>query len=71
MTFGVAGLAHDRSPPRERQARSSVARLCAPRPLMPLEVTQPEGLRGLFATERRWSRKSLAGPEHVLKFWPV
>jgi len=25
-----------------------------------------EGLRGLFATERRWSRKSLAGPERVL-----
>ena len=29
---------------------------------------QPEGLRGLFATERRWSRKSLAGPERLLWF---
>ena len=26
-----------------------------------------EGLRGLFATERRWSRKSLAGPERLLQ----
>ena len=32
----------------------------------PAYGAQPEGLRGLFATERRWSRKSLAGPEHVL-----
>jgi hypothetical protein len=29
-----AGLAHDRSPPRERQARSSFARSCAPRPIV-------------------------------------
>jgi len=26
---------------------------------------QPEGLQGLFATERRWSRESPAGPERT------
>ena len=31
-------------------------------------AAQPEGLRGLFAKERRWSRKSLAGPERLLWF---
>ncbi|MFZ9734650.1 MAG: L-histidine N(alpha)-methyltransferase, partial [Burkholderiaceae bacterium] len=38
---------------------------CFPAFCLPLRFPT-EGLRGLFATERRWSRKSLAGPEHVL-----
>jgi len=32
VVMNQAGLAHDRSSPRERQARSSAARSCAPRP---------------------------------------
>ena len=64
MTFGVAGLAHDRSPPRERQARSSVARSCAPRPIVLVSVSRLRGAAGVICdgteVESQISRRARA-----------
>jgi hypothetical protein len=59
-----AGLAHDRSPSREKQARSSAARSCAPRSIVPAVALSVRGSAGVICdvteVESQISRRARA-----------